>query len=80
MEPILGRRIFREFRHQFPLYGARVVKWRPSSLFEVKLWLNDNTLLYFSHTGRRSRLWSAMKDKKKGRLIYDSKADNRKGV
>ena len=80
MEPILGRKILNEFKYRFPIYGPRVVKWRPFGLFGVKLWMVDNNQFIFSHTGRRSQLWTMIDGKKKGRLIYDSKNDHRKGV
>lgn len=80
MNPILGRRTIAEFRRQFPFYSPRVVRWRPSGLFEVRIWLNDNHRFIFSYGLRRTRLWLVSDDEKKGRLVYDSRNDNRKGV
>lgn len=79
MPPIMGKKRLEDFKTRFPFFGQRVVKWRPSGLFGICIYLSDHTQLYFSDTGKRQKLYT-MHGKEKGKLIYDSQSDNRKGV
>ena len=80
MTHLLGRRVLQEFKTIFPFWAPRVSKWRPSGLFSVKIWLTDNNIFVFSYNGRNSKLVCMADGKMKGRTVYESKRDSRKGV
>lgn len=77
--PLAKKRLL-EFQDVFPFWAPRVVRWRPSGLFGVEIWLNDGNHFLFSKKGKRQILSVLKGTEKKGTVIYDSATDNRKGL
>ena len=69
-----------DFCQVYPFWKARVVMWRPSSPFGIKIWLNDGNLFIFWRRGKHFKLISLNNDRKKGKVVYDSAEDGRKGI
>lgn len=67
-----GQNTIKTFKEIFPFWAPRVVKWRPSGSFGIKIWLNDGNRLYFSNANNTIRLYTMDERDKKGKLIYDS--------
>lgn len=69
-----------EFKQAFPIWKARVVKWRPRFPFGVELWLSDGNHFLFYRKGKQSKLVVLNDGKQKGQILYDSAKDGRKGL
>ena len=74
------RKRLEEFNQTFPIWKARVVKWRPSFPFGVEFWLNDGNHFIFSRKGKRVKLIVMKEGRMKGKVVYDSAEDGRKGL
>ena len=74
------KRRLEEFCQIYPFWKGRVVKWQPVFPFGVKIWLNDGNLFIFWRRGKRHKLITLTNNHKKGKVVYDSAEDGRKGL